>query len=147
MRDFYGERLVSAVIFGSIGRNTPNYDSDVDILIIAENLPCGRMERIREFGHIESKMEPEFDSLKKSGINSYLSPVIKSVEEASAGSPLFLDMTEDSIILYDRDMFFKNLMDALKKRLGELGAKRVFRANAFFWDLKPDYKPKENIII
>ncbi|MHB1646854.1 MAG: nucleotidyltransferase domain-containing protein [bacterium] len=32
LRNFYGTRLASAVIFGSIGRNTPNHDSDVDLL-------------------------------------------------------------------------------------------------------------------
>ena len=35
---FYGERLISAVVFGSVGRRTPNYNSDIDILIISGEL-------------------------------------------------------------------------------------------------------------
>ncbi len=147
LKSFYGERLISAVVFGSVGRRTPNYNSDIDILIIAENLPTGRIKRIKEFGFIEDKLESLIASLKNSGINTYISPVIKTPEEVAAGSPLFLDMTLDAQILIDKDGFFANELERLRKRLNVLGSKRINRGNAFFWDLKPDYKPNEDIII
>ena len=147
LKSFYGERLVSAVVFGSVGRRTPNYNSDIDILIIAEKLPTGRIKRIKEFGLVENSLESLIASLRNSGINTYISPVIKTPEEAAAGSPLFLDMTLDAQILIDKDGFFTNELDRLRKRLKVLGSKRINRGNAFFWDLKPDYKPNEDIII
>jgi hypothetical protein len=32
-------------------------------------------------------------------------------------------------------------MTRLRERLATLGARRVWRGNAWFWDLKPDYQP------
>lgn len=56
-------------------------------------------------------------------------------------------MTLDAQILIDKDGFFARELENLRKRLNILGSKRIYRGNAFFWDLKPDYKPNEDIII
>ena len=52
------------------------------------------------------------------------SPVIKSKEEVNYDSPLFLDMTENVKIFYDKEDFFKNYLDTLRKKLSALGAKK-----------------------
>ncbi len=102
------------------------------------------MKRIREFESIEEKIEPLLESLhRKEGIHTYISAIIKSPEEAEKGSPIFLDMVEDARILFDRNGFFEEVLDRLKKRLKELGSKRIWKGNAWYWDLKPDYKPGE----
>jgi len=143
---FYGERLISVVVFGSVARETQGFDSDLDLLIIAKGLPQGRMKRMREFDPIEEKLEPVLRLLReKKGINTYISTVIKSPEEAEKGSPLFLDMVEDAKILFDREGFFKGVLEELRNRLRKLGAKRIWRGNAWYWDLKPDYKPGDVI--
>lgn len=144
IKSYYGERLISVAIFGSVGRNTQTFDSDLDVLIIATELPGGRMKRIGEFESVERKLEPVLEAFRKAeGINTYISAVIKSPEEAEMGSPLFLDMVEDAKILFDRDCFFENILEKLRNRLKELGAKRIWRGSAWYWDLKPDYKPGE----
>ncbi|MBM4340279.1 MAG: nucleotidyltransferase domain-containing protein [Deltaproteobacteria bacterium] len=144
IKSFYGGRLISVVIFGSVARETQNFDSDLDVLVIAEGLPKGRMKRISEFETVEEKIEPFLESLRKEeGINTYISAIIKSTEEVERGSPLFLDMVEDANILFDRNGFFKEKLDKLRKRLKELGSRRVWKGNAWYWDLKPDYKPGE----
>ena len=146
IKSYYGERLVSVVVFGSVARETQTYESDIDLLIIAKNLPDGRMKRIREFDSVEEKIEPFLKSLRVGeGINTYLSTIIKSPEEAERGSPLFLDMVEDARILFDRNGFFQGVLERLRERLNKLGAKRIWRGNAWYWDLKPDYKPGDVI--
>lgn len=146
IKNFYGQRLISVVVFGSVGRGVQTYNSDIDILIIAEGLPNGRTKRIREFGLVEEKIEPFIKSLwQKEGINTYISAVIKSPEEAEKGSPLFLDMIEDARILLDRNHFFGKILEKLRKRLKELGSRRIWKGNAWYWDLKPDYKPGDII--
>lgn len=135
--EYYGKRLVSLVIFGSLARGKAGPESDIDILIIAEGLHKRKMKRIDEFiDNIEDKL---------GDVSRYLSPVIKAPEEASLGSPLFLDMVYDSLILYDKDGFFMRILDRLRRRLDELGSKRVFRGNRWYWILKPDYKPGDII--
>jgi hypothetical protein len=145
IESFYGKKLVSVVVFGSVARETFRFDSDLDILIIAEDLPRGRMKRVGQFAAIEQRIEPFLESLQKEGIHTYISPIFKTPEEAQQGSPLFLDMVEDASILYDRNGFFSKILDRLQKRLKALGAKRVWTGNVWHWVLKPDYKPGEVI--
>ncbi len=139
--DYYGERLISLAIFGSVARNTFRPDSDIDILIIAEGLPKGRLKRVSEFEkNIELPLEETLKRLFRQGIYPELSPLFKTPEEVLHGSPLFLDMTEDLKILYDRDNFFKNYLQGLKERLKRLGARKVYFKGGYYWELKPDYR-------
>jgi hypothetical protein len=69
--------------------------------------------------------------------------VIKTPGEVLSGSPLFLDMVEDMIILLDPEGFLQSYLDALRKRLLALGSKRICRDGSWHWLLKPDYVPGE----
>jgi len=62
-----------------------------------------------------------FQDASHHGIDTRLSAVLKTPEEAEAGSPLFLDMTEDARLLYDRDDFFAGRLERLRERLRQLG--------------------------
>ena len=139
----YGPRLVSVVLFGSVARNTPSYDSDVDILIIANDLPEGRMRRVREFDDVEERLSSAIQSLQEYNIHTIFSPIFKTPDEALRGSPLFIDMVDDAQILFDPSGFFKKIISGLKAKLAERGARRIWNGNAWYWDLKPDYRPGE----
>lgn len=137
----YGDRLVSLVVFGSVGRGTPRHDSDLDVLIVADHLPDGRMARVQEFDVIEKALLPIVGDGRREGFFTEASPVFKTPAEMRAGSPLLLDMVDDARILFDREGYFAGAMTRLRGRLASLGARRVWRGNAWFWDLKPDYQP------
>lgn len=137
----YGERLVSLVVFGSVGRGTPRPDSDIDLLVVADPLPDGRLRRVAEFRVVEDALQSRVDSTRSAGIHVELSPVFKTPAEVRRGSPLFLDLTEDARLLFDRDDFFSRAMDQFRARLERLGARRIWRGSAWYWDLKPDYQP------
>lgn len=141
--EHYGDRLVSVAVYGSVGRGTPRPDSDIDLLVVAEGLPDGRLKRMDDFRAIEKGLESRLSPIADAGGRVEFSPVIKSPDEVKLGSPLFLDMTEDAMILFDRDRFFEQALAGLRKRLERLGSKRIWRGNAWHWDLKPDYKPGE----
>ena len=140
---YYGDRLITVAVYGSVARGTMRHESDIDLLLIARDLPNGRLSRVREFDAVEKAVESAFATCRAQGIQASLSPVFKTPEEAEAGSPLFLDMVEDARLLYDRDGFFKDRLDRLRKRLSELGSKRIWNGNVWYWDLKPDFKPGE----
>ena len=139
----YGSRLVSVVVFGSMGRRTFRHDSDLDLLIVADDLPAGRVARVQEFAAVEAALEPRLAEGRTCGFDTVCSPVFKTPDEVTAGSPLFLDMVEDARILFDRDGFFAGVLTRLRERLARLGARRIWRGNAWYWDLKPDYRPGE----
>ncbi len=137
---FYGSRLVSVAVFGSVGRGTPRPDSDIDLLLVIESLPRGRISRMAEFQTVEDTLRPTLSEARNSGLNPRLSPFLKEPKEVLAGSPLFLDMTEDARILYDRNDFFQSALTRFKAKLDRLGARRIWRGDAWYWDLKPDYR-------
>jgi predicted nucleotidyltransferase len=139
----YGQRLVSLAVFGSVGRGTPRPDSDVDLLIVAEDLPPGRVARVGDFAKIEAGVGETLRRLRSEGVTTELSPVLKTPSEVEQGSLLFLDMLEDARLLVDRDAFLEQVFERFRARLARLGARRIWRGNAWFWDLKPDYKPGE----
>ena len=141
VRRHYGDRLVSLVVFGSMGRGTPRPDSDLDALIVADDLPNGRIARVQEFAPVEAALGPRLSDGRRAGFFTECSPVFKTPQELQAGSPLLLDMVDDAKVLYDREGFFSGAMEQLKERLTRLGARRLWRGNAWLWDLKPDYRP------
>jgi predicted nucleotidyltransferase len=122
----YQDRLVTVAVYGSVGRGTMRHDSDVDVLLIARDLPHGRLQRVKQFEAVEDALQPVLRRLRDQGIETELSPILKTPEQAMAGSPLFLDMTEDARLLYDRDRFFELRLAQLRSRLAELGSKRQY---------------------
>jgi hypothetical protein len=140
-RAAYGPRLVACAVFGSVGRGTPRGDSDVDVLLVIRGLPRGRMKRLEEFLPVEARLAPDLEVSASAPIP--LSPVFKTPEEVAAGSPLFFDMVEDARVLHDPDGFLAAYLAQLRARLRQLGARRIRRGNAWYWELKPDLKPGE----
>lgn len=96
---------------------------------------------------IEEELENDIEELRKNGYSIELSPILKTVKEATRISPLYLDMVEDAIILFDKESFFENVLKRLKRRLEELGAERVWIGKKWYWRLKKDYKFGEVIEI
>jgi len=146
-RGFYGERLISFCVFGSVGRDSMHYASDIDCLIVAAALPLGRVKRVREFMQVESKLGEALTEARRNGVFIELSPVIKTPEEVRQGSLLFLDMLEDGQVLFDRDAFLKGYFAAFRQRLEQLGARRIRKGDAWYWVLKEEYKPGEEFAI
>lgn len=142
-RQVYGDRLVSLVVFGSVARGVPTPTSDIDVLVIGRDLPQGRIPRNQEFEAVEKLLRVPLMSARTEGVDTRFSAVFKTPAEVQVGSPLFLDMTEDGKVLFDRDGFWKQYLAGFSARLRRLGARRVWRGEAWYWDLKPDYRPGE----
>jgi predicted nucleotidyltransferase len=135
-----GGNLVSLVVYGSVARCEAEKASDVDLLLVVESAPKSRLRRQEVFMSIEDLLEEDLEALRSRGYEVDFSPVIKTVEEAKRFSPLYIDMVEDAVILYDRNGFFRGVLEALAARLRELGAERVRVGKKWYWRLKKDYK-------
>jgi predicted nucleotidyltransferase len=145
LKRLLGENLTSVVLFGSVGRKEARKDSDIDVLIIAVDLPRSRLKRVEIFLEAEAKLEEEFDRLREQGMSPVFSPILKTEREASYHSPLYLDMVDDAVILYDKGKFFSNTISSIKRGMEELGSQRVYVGKKWYWDLKPDYRFGEEI--
>ncbi len=148
LRRKLGEDLVSVVLFGSFARGDASRESDIDLLIVGDNLPQSRFDRIRLFDEVERSIEKELKKIEEEyGVTISFSPIIKSVEEARRFTPLYLDLVEDAVILYDKNNFMENILEKLRRRLRELGAVRVWRGRRWYWILKPEIKVGEVVEI
>ncbi len=142
-----GERLVSVVVFGSVARCEAGPESDIDVLIVVKDLPRSRFRRQDLFMEIEEELQKDVEVLEAAGYRVEFSPILKTPEEASRFTPLYLDMVYDAVILYDKDNFFLSVLERLKRRLEELGAERVKVGRKWYWRLKKDYRFGEVIEI
>lgn len=135
----FGERLVTLAVFGSVARGTATAESDLDVLIVADGLPDGRMNRLAAIDRVEETLV----GLDAAHARLRISPVIKTPVEAARGSPLYWDMTEHVLILRDKDGFLARTLGGVRARLAALGARKVVRGNAWYWVLKKDFSPGE----
>jgi len=138
-RQHYGARLVSVAVLGSVGRGTPHPDSDLDLLIVADGLPDGRLARARDFQAVETALGPSLAEAHAAGLDPDLSPAFKTPAEVELGSLLFLDLIDDARLLDDRENFLRDMLASFQERLWRFGARRIWRGNAWILDLKPDY--------
>ncbi|HXF69984.1 MAG TPA: nucleotidyltransferase domain-containing protein [Thermoflexus sp.] len=140
-----GERLVAAALFGSVARGEATLTSDVDLLVVVEGLPRHRFERYACLEAADRAVEPQVQALWQQGVQVEISVILKTPEEASRITPLYLDLTEDAWILYEREPLLSAILERLRQRLRALGAQRKRQGSILYWDLKPDFRPGEVI--
>ncbi|MCZ7358380.1 MAG: nucleotidyltransferase domain-containing protein [Candidatus Methanoperedens sp.] len=140
----FSDNLISLVLFGSVARGTAKTESDIDLLIILKDAPDSYYKRLEPVIDIELKLREEaFETTEAVLI---FSSIVLSKEEAMENRNIFLDMIDASIILYDKNNFFKNRLKELKKRLLQLGSKKItLEDKTWYWNLKPDSVPGEVI--
>ncbi len=138
IREHYGRRLTSVVLYGSVARGDFRPESDIDLLVVVEGEPGmgGLIEALRESRLCDLEVE-----WMKAGLPHSVQPVVITVEHLRAHPPLLLDLTTDAVVLFDRDGVFAREMDVLRSRMAALGSRKVVLPNgSWYWDLKPDSK-------
>ena len=98
----FKDDLISLVLFGSVARGTARKESDIDMLIILKDAPASYYDRLKPVIDIELELRNDIE-----GIPPVFSSIILSQDEAKQNRNIFLDMIDDSIILYDTNDFFK----------------------------------------
>lgn len=125
----FGTNLVALAFFGSWARGEEREDSDLDVLLIALNLPAHPLERNRLI------YEPLQGWREKPCAVSVLA---RTVEEFTADvTPLHLDLAADALIFYDPQGFLKAKLDQIRKIIAEARLVRERDAQgvwAWWWE-------------
>lgn len=145
-RRVYAERLVGVVVFGSVARATMRSDSDIDLLVVAEPLPDGRMPRMDEFDGVEAAVDDAIKAAVGRGVTTRISPIVRTLDECRSGGFLLYDIACDGRVLFDRDGGVEVLLSEVRDRLRERGARRETRGRRY-WLLEPDLKPGEVVVL
>ncbi|MBP1356876.1 MAG: nucleotidyltransferase domain-containing protein [Sulfolobus sp.] len=130
--EVFGDDLVSIVLYGSYARGEQRRDSDIDLLIVLNEIK-DRYEVMQKFLKVEKILDRTlYESLRKRGYDPYVSPYFLDVDSASRFRPLYIDIVFDAKILYDKGDVMKRTFEKVRKRLEELGAKRVKLGNSHY---------------
>jgi hypothetical protein len=78
----------------------------------------------------------QLEDLWMQGIYVDFIEVIRSRTEAQQFHPLYLDMSQEAVLLYDRDRFLETLLERVRERLQRAGAERRPVGRYWYWDLK-----------
>ena len=141
LEELLGERLVSVVLYGSVVHGRERPDSDVDLLVVATELPNGPWRR-RDL--LRPVIEPAEDALRVHRPHACIAEVVKTPEEVRRGGPLYYDMTvpDERVLLLDRGGFFAAWLAELGARMAAYGSVRMTRhTGQKYWDLKLDFRP------
>jgi predicted nucleotidyltransferase len=144
-REHLGTNLVSVALFGSAARGEATPNSDIDLLVVCEDLPKGMFKRHALLEPIRAQLQDDLERLWKQGIYADFTELIYIRDEANRFHWVYLDMLEDAVILYDESGFLQSVFERLRKRLVELGAQRKTIGKIRYYDLKPDLKLREVI--
>jgi predicted nucleotidyltransferase len=101
--------IISIAIFGSVARQEDDSDSDIDLLVVAENIPEKRIERIPDMIKIKRELNLEFP----------LDVLLVSKHECRSNfrnhNPLYLDIAFDAEIIYDETNFLRDLIEETRE--------------------------------
>jgi len=97
------------------------------------------MKRNREFEAVESLVAPTFAATGNA--SNRLSVIYRTPEELERTTPILLDMVDDARLLVDEDGILAARLARLKARLDELGARRIWCGDHWYWDLMPGFRP------
>ncbi len=123
LRDYFGENLIAVVLYGSWARGEGKPGSDVDLFIIARNLPKRRFPRIL---HVHKPVAGRF--------HYPVSILAKEPEEFEGQFPsLYLDLGLDGQVLYDPDHYISPRLARIRRIIEEAGLYRQKCDGDFVW--------------
>jgi uncharacterized protein len=92
LKDYYGERLVKIILFGSYARGNPNADSDIDFLVVLKE------PKINKFAEIEAITEQVFAWLLTSNLDISYTP-ISNFDFENAQTPFLYFVRAEGIMI------------------------------------------------
>jgi predicted nucleotidyltransferase len=135
-----GSRLVSVAVFGSLARMEWSDTSDVDLLVVADQMPERYTERLKSVRRVfDACSSVRASQWTRTGRDFHLLDIVLLTKEELDGSnQLFLlDLTKDAIVLYDKEDFLSRTLAELGRKLEATGALRITTPTGkAYWDLR-----------
>jgi len=143
----YMERLISICIYGSVARGCANETSDVDMLTVIEDLSGSFGKRLEELYGAVAPIEDERRFLFRNRVFTDLSFYPLSRDEAARFLPIYLDIIDDGVIIFDRAGFLKKILSQCRSLVEEARGEKVAIKGGWFWTLDPEMPIGEKIAV
>ena len=100
------------VLFGSVAKRAFTRFSDIDVAVVTDSdfLDCLDYlnKEIKEIEHYQ-------DKLIKKGLSLYINPLIITKKDIQKLNPIYFDIADDGIVLYQRENTVSNFFESLEK--------------------------------
>ncbi len=140
-----GDQLTAVALYGSVARGEANSTSDIDLFVVLREAPKSAWRRRSLLEPMRQLLTAELEALWEQGIYADFIEVIRSEDEARRFHSLYLDMTLEADLLYDRHGFLRSVLERVRQQLEALGAQRRSLGQMHYWDLKPQFQAGEVI--
>lgn len=120
MRRQFGPKLVSVVLFGSQARGTADEHSDIDLLVIAEEVPTDWRQQSKII--CELRISPRLVDLPVSIILNRPDAVKASLDTVQ---PLLFGILKSYKVLYDPRDFFETQAQIYRKHMREWDVQEI----------------------
>lgn len=100
--------VLGILLFGSVAKRTYGKFSDIDMLVVVQNSPGKYFDLAHE---AISGLSSFREKLSKISLFLYLSPTVISAGDLLEFKPIFLDIADFGIILYEKDEILTNAIE------------------------------------
>jgi hypothetical protein len=125
LRAALGEKLVAVALYGSWARGDADEGSDVDLLVIADDLPDHPIQRVRFLKRMAGSEAAgvQFYARTRKGFESYF-------------GVMYLEFGLDAQVLYDPTGYLAAKLAHIRDIINEAGLYRVQKGRDLFWRWK-----------
>lgn len=144
LQESLGEKLLSVSLYGSLARDQFRLDSDIDLIVVVRG-EQGEAEDGWRIARDRLEGSPEYQFLAERKLWPSFSPFLMTESYLRQETPwLFLEVQDHGLVLHDPQGFLVWKLERVRQRMKELGSKKVMMPDgSWYWDVKPDWKPRE----
>ncbi len=124
----FNQNLISIILFGSLAKGNFTKTSDIDVIVVCEDLIQDWRVRDKMIPALTEDIELKYSTPIHMNLVSEdeISHAIESV------NPLMLEIYDANTIIFDKDNFFNNLLKNFEKNLSKWHAKKIEKG---FWKI------------
>ena len=137
----WGDDLLAVIQFGSTARGPLKRETDLDLLIVRKDFPATREMRRQLEEDAESLFARSQEELQRLGYAIDLSPLVWGESRFRSFSKLYLDMSGEGVICYDKTGLAAKVMERTRSWMKETGVERVQKGLKWYWRLNKTFKP------
>ena len=104
------EGILGVMLFGSVAKGIHKQYSDIDMFIVAGDKE-EKIEILECVSKTEKKLESQGRLLFNKGLPSSISPLIRRKEELNSFQPIYLDLLDYGVVLYDYADTLRGFLD------------------------------------
>ena len=121
LKQKFNQDLLAIVLFGSIVKGNFTATSDIDVLVVCENL----IKDWRVLDKMTLELTEEIELKYATSIHMVLVSKDEISHSIESVSPLMLEIYEANEVIYEKDSFFTQLLNDFEKNLKNLHAIKI----------------------